>query len=188
MQKTLTYYDNQSRQIYNIINPPAKYIYFQFPIESNVITILKVHDKSTWERERERKNRRLSIIRQIGNIMDKASNKRGKEQKKKRKRKRKRNNTRMQKCSVIAVDLSSNRINCDPRRGWMEHRCNDPWRGKATLHREWEIRRKIERGSSFVFQLSAVKDIDDSINEHRSRRRLMDVTGRGKKQRRLLFV
>lgn len=29
-------------------------------------------------------------------------------------------------------------------------------------------RRKIKRGSYFVFQLSAVKDIDDSINEHRS--------------------
>lgn len=41
MQKALTYInDNQSRQIYNIINPSAKYIYFQFPIESS-------HYKST---------------------------------------------------------------------------------------------------------------------------------------------
>lgn len=140
------------------------------------------------KRERERKNRRLSIIQTNQKHHGQSVKQKRKGTKKKRKRKRKRNNTRMQKCSVIAVDLSSNRINCDPRGGWMEHRCNDPWRGKATLHREWEIRRKIERGSSFVFQLSAVKDIDDSINEHRSRRRLMDVTGRGKKQRRLLFV
>lgn len=90
MQKTLTYYDNQSRQIYDIINPPIKYIYFQFPIESNVIAILKVHDKSTLfhGRKREREKERIDVYqlsRQIRNIMDKASNKRGKKQKKKKK-------------------------------------------------------------------------------------------------------
>lgn len=139
MQKTLTYYDNQSRQIYDIINPPIKYIYFQFPIESNVIAILKVHDKSTLfhgrKREREKKKESTSI-----NYPDKSETSWTKRQtKEERNKKKKKRNTkkrkkkkeqyakqRMQKCSAIVVDLSSNRINCDPRGGWMEHRCNDP--------------------------------------------------------------
>lgn len=141
MQKILTYYDNQSRQIYNIINPPAKYIYFQFPIESNVITNLKVHDKSTLfhvretERKRERKKETEKESTSI-NYPDKSETSWTKRQKKeernkkrdtkKKKKKEQYAKQRMQKCSAIAVDLSSNRINCDPRGGWMEHRCNDP--------------------------------------------------------------
>lgn len=126
MQKTLTYYDNQSRQIYNIINPSAKYIYLQFPIESSVITILKVHDKSTlfYGREEKRKNRRLSIIRtnqkhhgqSVRQKKKETKKKKGYEKKKKGRRKQYAKR-RMQKCSAIAVDLSFDRINCDPRGG-----------------------------------------------------------------------
>lgn len=108
MQKTLTYYDNQSRQIYNIINPPAKYIYFQFPIESNVITNLKVYDKSTLfhvretEREREKETEKESTSINYPDKSETSWTKRQKKEERNKKRdtkkKRKRNNTRSNEC------------------------------------------------------------------------------------------
>lgn len=137
MQKTLTYYDNQSRQIYNIINPSAKYIYLQFPIESSVITILKVHDKSTlfYGREEKRKNRRLSIIRTNQKHHGQSVRQKKKETKKKKKdtkkrKKKEENNTRSNECKSAQLSRLISRsielIAIHEVEGGVEHRCNDP--------------------------------------------------------------
>lgn len=167
MQKTLTYYDNQSRQIYNIINPPAKYIYFQFPIESNVITNLKVYDKSTLfhvretERERKRKkqkkNRRLSIIQTNQKHHGQSVKKKRKGTKKgTRKKKRKRKNTRSNECKSAQLSRLISRpielIAIHEEGGWnTDATIRDEEKSRYTGNERFEEKSSVARLSFFNY-------------------------------------